>query len=733
MGDQRNQLFGRNGPFMRGWRNGKPAEAGSNLANFLNSRRRDVADAIAVSLELVPRWKRLANTQAVGRARYLGDNFLALADYLVTFFSEGDPSYRSLLIGEFVKALYDEQLEEDSARAQVSLVMAELRQRFQDRFCRALSNNDWSLLSETLKFVDRVLTSDAPKLHRILFVGDCLFLDIVPFIVAELLERGIRLLPYYATSKNPVTLRAHLKSLTDKKFDLIFYSPVTYEYSIEYEQLSGVRWPRTNRAKIDAIVQSVWSETERTLELLVDSNECPIHVHNVSGVIREESVIKRLAKLAISRATRHRARSIFNNLLTSYIAERNSEAFPRLFLIDENARVHSAGALYAGAYLYKSELQHPAGLGVVLARDYIEIIYASAHLTTKKVVVCDLDNTLWEGVIGEGEVSHFHSRQQLLKSLRAKGVVLTISSKNDPANIHWQGATLKEEDFVAMSINWSAKAQGVKAIRDDLNLKTKDFVFIDDREDERELMKMAFPDLVCLDANDLATWRILELWERTLDPEPEMDRTLMYKQRSARRILEAETNEDSDSAARLSALQLRLTIFPARSNDLRRTAELVNRTNQFNLEGSRTTVREITQWFRSENHVILLGQSADRFGDMGTTCIAIAECTGDQMKLLSFVLSCRVFGYGIENAVLGALKRIARRRSLSVITGRYIKTAVNAPCERFLPDNDFVLTEDRWEWSAEIAIKDNPAWLSVIETYPTIPGGLSPAVAVQVT
>jgi FkbH-like protein len=355
-------------------------------------------------------------------------------------------------------------------------------------------------------------------------------------------------------------------------------------------------------------------------------------------------------------------------------------------------------------------------MGEILAQKYAEIIYVNALLTKRKVVVCDLDNTLWDGIIGEGEVNHFHARQLVLKSLKSKGVVLAINSKNDPAAVHWREGTLSDDDFVASAISWNPKIHGMKQIQVDLNLKTKDFVFIDDRADERELMKYSYPEIVCLDATDEKTWTRLRLWDNVLEASPDMDRTLMYKQRAVRTAaIGDEEGSTTLGAEQLSSLGLRLTILKPRSNDLKRTAELINRTNQFNLLGGRASIKEVNEWHRSPGKIILLGQSCDRFGDMGTTCVAVADCDGDEMKLLQFVLSCRVFGYGIEHAVMNSLKRIAIGRGCSRIVGRYVKTAFNAPCENYLSDNAFRKIEERWVWGTGESLKENPLWLTVTE------------------
>ena len=85
--------------------------------------------------------------------------------------------------------------------------------------------------------------------------------------------------------------------------------------------------------------------------------------------------------------------------------------------------------------------------------------------------MCDLDNTLWSGVIGEGSVTHYLERQVLLKGLKHRGVLLSVNSKNDPKNVHWSGAALQAEDFVAARINWDSKVDNMASIRDELNLE----------------------------------------------------------------------------------------------------------------------------------------------------------------------------------------------------------------------------------------------------------------------
>ena len=113
--------------------------------------------------------------------------------------------------------------------------------------------------------------------------------------------------------------------------------------------------------------------------------------------------------------------------------------------------------------------------------------------------MCDLDNTLWKGEIGEGPIKHFIEPQKTLKELRRKGVLLTVNSKNDARNVHWNGAVLNQDDFVNLQINWDSKVANMRQIQQALNLKFKDFVFIDDRADQRLMVSEAIPEIHVLD------------------------------------------------------------------------------------------------------------------------------------------------------------------------------------------------------------------------------------------
>ncbi len=389
-------------------------------------------------------------------------------------------------------------------------------------------------------------------------------------------------------------------------------------------------------------------------------------------------------------------------------------------LLDEDGLRAMRSEAELGRVYVNSRAFHPTRLGVDLGRGpYFHAIYSNAFLASKKAVVCDLDNTLWDGVIGEGPVSHFLERQALIKELRRRGVLLSIISKNDPKNVHWSGAALRADDFVAPRINWEPKTANMAGIRDELNLKLKDFVFIDDRLDELERMRNAFPEILVLDATQPATWQFLSHLRDSLPPNPDEDRTRLYHERAKREQfvggLSHQSGPIEDETAAFVALELSVRIQQVGRSGLKRAVELINRTNQFNLCGSRTNERELANGMGTR-HTIIKAEAADKFGSMGVVGIMRVDWHSGRIEVPIFVLSCRAFGFGIEYALLNAVRKLAPGDCR--VVGHYKETPFNQVCRQFYPASGM-----RWDgsnWIARIAeLPPDPSWLTIENTVAT--------------
>jgi FkbH-like protein len=560
--------------------------------------------------------------------------------------------------------------------------------------------------------VKRVLTAKARVTMKVLMIGDCLYRDVASFLTAPALEDEITIVPTFLMSKNPAELRNELGKLKDEAFDLVFFSPFTYEFSPDYARTLSWKFALRHPHQVRDVVDATFDATAKTLDLVSELFECAIFVHNSANVRRHDGRAKERVKNRLTRFIRRRARQQVNARLAAHVAKRNAATYEHVFVLDETRFFAEASEDALGKTFYDSDEQHPAALGKYIAREYRDILHVHAHLVKKKLVVCDLDNTLWKGIIGEGDVLHYADKQATLKRLKDKGVVLAINSKNDPKNVHFRGGVLQEDDFVCSVINWEPKASNIKRIEKDLNLKSKDFVFIDDRADEREMVASAHPGLVALDATSDRAWGLIERWA-AFAPRSDEDRTAFYKQREAReQFLDAGGQEDPGEM--FEKLGLEVTIRTADKKDLKRVAELINRTNQFNMCGSRTTVREISEWHDSGSRRILVVDASDKFGSMGTISIVVVHEQADTIEIPIFVLSCRVFGYRIEDAVINVVKRRAADKALPIL-GHFKETPHNEPCRKVYPNNGFEWNGSAWSYTRGDALEklEDPRWLTI--------------------
>lgn len=634
---------------------------------------------------------------------------VALVDYLSAYFATGEQTYRDLYIGEKLKQCFDpnDSLEEAIARRRA--ITSSDQRAYVDIVGPHLTPAGVDALETELRSIQDLLTYPGDKICRVLLIGDCLFVDLLGFLAVPLMKFGIQLVPTFVTSKLLAQQNREIADHAGKEFDLIFYSPLTYAHNVGFSQFQQVQTAFRTTSMAAAIVEQAKQDIRSTLKLLQRAFSCPVFVHNTANLRRHDGSWREQLKTIATQPVRASARRQINSWLEVYLDGLNS-AGARLLLVDEMALLRRSSERKLSRYYYHNGLQHPAHFGQALAPVYEEAIFTQAVLAKKKVIICDLDNTLWDGVIGDGEVAHFVERQNILLNLRRKGVLLAVCSKNDIKNVHWRGGSLCEDDFVCQQINWNSKSENVRRIAKTLNLKTKDFVFVDDRADERALVQEAMPEILTLDANASSTWSKLALLASLLPENTEGDRTLAYRQRADReQFLSEQTIAEKDESEALAKLKLRLKMRRAGRKELPRVAELINRTNQFNTCGTRTTLQEVSRWSESNSHTIWILEAADRFGSMGTISVAVVEETNRGIEIPTFVLSCRVFGFGMEDALINMVKR---SRPGVPIFGHYKETSHNEPCRNTYPRNGFVWENSEWVFRGT---EPNPdaKWLAI--------------------
>ena len=314
---------------------------------------------------------------------------------------------------------------------------------------------------------------------------------------------------------------------------------------------------------------------------------------------------------------------------------------------------------------------------------------------SRKVLVLDLDNTLWGGVIGddgpdkivigkETPVAEAYTAfQEYCLSLRERGILLAVCSKNNE-EVAKQGfahpdSILKLEHFSAFKANWEPKHENILQIAQELNLGTDSFVFVDDNPAERSIVESQIPGIAVPDVGDqvaqyasiIDAGRYFELI--SLGKE-DLTRARLYEENAERSKLE---QKFANYGEYLDSLEMSAEIDVFNSTYMERIAQLTNKTNQFNLTTRRYTLAEIESTVSDGNHIGLYGKLTDRFGDNGLISVVLGHQTGDTLHMDLWLMSCRVLKRDMEVAMLDSLVERARDRNIKTLLGYYIPTAKN--------------------------------------------------------
>lgn len=329
--------------------------------------------------------------------------------------------------------------------------------------------------------------------------------------------------------------------------------------------------------------------------------------------------------------------------------------------------------------------------------DWLCRLIGAIRGTSAKCLVLDLDNTLWGGVIGDDGVTgivvgqgsargeaHL-ALQRTAKALRKRGVFLAVASKNDEANARapfrdHSEMVLREGDFAVFQANWTDKAANLKAIAKTLNIGVDALVFVDDNPAERELIRQSLPAVRVLELPEDPAWYawLLEAsgWFETVGvTEEDKARADMQAADTARqKILEQTDGIDSY----LASLEMVATIEPVSAANRQRVTQLINKTNQFNLTTRRYTEQDVAAFETDPDVLALCLRLADRFGDLGIVAVMICRAdTPVQWSIDSFLMSCRVLGRQVEDALFGKVAALLRDRGATTVFGTYIPTAKN--------------------------------------------------------
>jgi FkbH-like protein len=369
-----------------------------------------------------------------------------------------------------------------------------------------------------------------------------------------------------------------------------------------------------------------------------------------------------------------------------------------------------------------------------LFADYVARVIGALRGKSRKCLVLDLDNTLWGGVIGddglEGIVlsqgdatgEAFLEVQRTALVLRERGIVLAVSSKNDDAVARTAFAKhadmlLREEHIAVFQANWNDKATNIAAIARELSLGLDAMVFLDDNPVERNFVRESLPEVAVPELPDdpalyARTLAAAGYFESVAYSEEDRRRADLYADNARRAALQGAVG---DLAGYLASLDMHITFRPFDAEGRARIAQLINKSNQFNLTTRRYTELEVAAFEADPSMLTMQVRLADRFGDNGMISVVIARPDGpERLEIDTWLMSCRVLGRCVEHMVLRELIHQARARGVRSLTGTYVPTAKNAMVSAHYEKLGFKLIENldsgatRWELGTHVEIEAAP-------------------------
>lgn len=294
----------------------------------------------------------------------------------------------------------------------------------------------------------------------------------------------------------------------------------------------------------------------------------------------------------------------------------------------------------------------------------------------RKCLVWDLDNTVWDGVLLEGD--HLTLRKGVVDTLRVldqRGILHSVVSRNDPgqalAKVREFGL---DEFFLHPQIGWRPKSESVRAVAEALGIGLDALAFVDDDAYERAEVAFALPEVLCLDAGEVPGLAERPEFSPAYVTEDAGRRRQMY--RAAEQRTSAEEEFAGPQEGFLAELGMRLRVSAARAEDLRRAEELTVRTHQLNATGQTYSYDELDAFRTSDTHELLVVELTDRFGPYGTIGLVLVETGADAWVLRLLLMSCRVLSRGIGAILVNLLRQRARENGRRLLAD-FVRTDRN--------------------------------------------------------
>lgn len=398
----------------------------------------------------------------------------------------------------------------------------------------------------------------------------------------------------------------------------------------------------------------------------------------------------------------------FNERLSRFARNRS------IFIYDCDSFLSGIGKDKAVDYklLYLADMKISPDVIPLLCGEYMRYIRALKGLTRKCIVV-DLDNTMWGGIIGEdgiegiklsptGPGSAYMDFQKMILAFFHRGMILAINSSNNREDAlkvlrEHPYMVLKEEHFASIKINWENKVKNLVDIAKDINIGLDSIVYFEDDKRIRQVVKEALPEVLCPDLPEDASeycrfLRGLKEMDTLQITQEDKARGIQYS--SQRRRHEVK-NAFSDLSEYLNHLNIKVEVKPADKFSIPRISQLTIRTNQFNFSSKRYDEKALARLAKDKRHGVYFVNVKDIYGDYGISGAVIIDKEDDGWLIDSFLLSCRILGKNVEDAVMGIIVKQAMEGGVDQVDIRCEKSGKNAPVFNFLKANGLGAAMDK--------------------------------------
>ena len=424
--------------------------------------------------------------------------------------------------------------------------------------------------------------------------------------------------------------------------------------------------------------------------------------------------------------------SRFNRRLWAFCA-----TSPDCHLVNLSALVEEWGARTAdpGKYWLLGRIPYNGTFAGELNLQLIRTVLALRGKTSR-VIVVDLDNTLWGGVIGDDGLAGiriggdfpgnaFVQIQQILRAFRERGIALAICSKNTEAvamealQTH-PGMVLRPAEFTSMRINWRDKGENIREIAEEIGVGLSSVCFLDDSPYEREAVRRLLPEVTVPELPaDVTLWPAFFLSHPML---ASLRLTAEDRERAERYAVRARINREAAACGSKEeywrSLGMRLSFQRLAPTNRQRVLQLLSKTNQFNMTTRRHGERDLEKLVTRGAEIIAISL-ADKYSEqeiIGVIILLPLEGGPATMQIETFLLSCRVLGRSVETGILGWICACLKQRGVAILEGLFLKTDRNLPASRTYEEHGFVSAgEGRYRLDLRFSPVPVPSWFDISE------------------